>query len=139
MRGVSSLDRTRNRIAAGGSLVAGTLALYWLIEILRNQVPDISAHHIKALAASWSILALVFALVARRPKVSNWITYGPLFFVSPGFAGAFDLVSRGFGAPGIVTIAVTCGLFAAALAVREPWRRSAAQPAVAADEAPPRR
>jgi hypothetical protein len=36
MMGVSSLDRTTRRIAGAGSLVAGVLATYWLVEMLRQ-------------------------------------------------------------------------------------------------------
>jgi hypothetical protein len=82
MSGASSLDGTRNRIAAGSSLVAGALVMYWLLEILRKQVPDVGARHVKVSIASWSVLALAFGLVARRPKVSNWMTWVPLFLVA---------------------------------------------------------
>jgi len=133
MSAVSSIDRTRNRIAAGGSLVAGALAMYWLVAILRHQVPDIGAYHVKVGIALWSIYALAFGLVARRPKVPNWITWGPLALAVAAASSATNLLSKGFGAPGIVTMTLTAGLFVAALAVREPWRRSAAQPAVAAE------
>src|SRR5450755_3301706 len=140
MSGAGSVERTRKQIAEGGSLIAGALAIYWLVQILRNQVPEVGAHDIKITIALLSVVALAFGLVARRS--SGRITIAPMILAPWAPAWAVHLVSDGhhlpqhdLGAPGIVTLAVTFGLMAAGALVREPRRRSAAQPAVAADGA----
>jgi hypothetical protein len=139
MSGAGSIERTRRWLGAGGSLVAGALATYWLIEILRNRAPDIGARDVKISIALLSILALAFGLVARRP--SGRITMGPLLLApwAAAFAAHLNRPNQYFGALGIVTVVVAFVLLSVALLVREPWRRRAAQPAVAADGAPPRR
>ena len=131
MSGVGSLDRPRTRIAAGGSLIAAALAIYWLIEILRKQVPEVGAHDVKITIAFLSVVALAFGLVARRS--SGRITIGPLIVAPWAGAWAAHFVSKwhylpkhDLGAPEIVTCVVTFGLIGAAGLVREPRRRSAA-------------
>jgi hypothetical protein len=129
MNGVGSLDRLRTRTAVVGSFIAGALAIYWLVEILRDQVPEVGAHDIKITIALLSVVALAFGLVARRS--SGRITIAPMILAPWAAAWAVHLVSDGhhlpqhdLGAPGIATLAVTFGLMAAGALVREPRRRS---------------
>jgi hypothetical protein len=131
MNGVGSVDRLRRRTAAVGRFIAGALAIYWFVEILRDQVPEVGAHDIKITIALLSVVALAFGRVARRS--SGRMTIAPMI-LAPWAAGwALHLVSTGdqfpqhdLGAPAIVTLAVTFALMAAGGIVREPWRRSAA-------------
>jgi hypothetical protein len=76
--GVGSIERTRKQFAAVGSLVAGALAVYWLVEMLRKNVPDIAARDVKLTIAFLSILALGFGLVTKRPQISRRITVVPM-------------------------------------------------------------
>jgi hypothetical protein len=136
MSGAGTLDRTSRRIAAAGGLIAGALALYWLIEILRHQVPPLGAHDVKVSVASLSLLAVAFGLVARRPEISDRSTLAPFMLAPQSVVWASPLIFRwnhlqgpDFGPPGIMTFAVTVGLVGAAILVRERWRRNAAPPA----------
>jgi hypothetical protein len=140
MSGAGSVERTRKQIAVGGSLIAGALAVYWFIDLQRKQVPDVATHEVKITIALLSILALAFGLVTRRPKISHRITIGPLL-VAPWAAAWSQVFSRkhSFGAPGIATCVGAFVLITVAFLVREPWRRRAAQPAVATAGASRRR
>jgi hypothetical protein len=141
MTGVGSLDRTTRRIAATGSLVAGALVVYWVVEILRGQVPDVGAHDIRVTIAYLSMLALFFGLAAKRGDGGS--TSGPFLFapLSAVWASRFVLkwAKYDFGLRGIMTFAITVGLVGVAMVVRKSWRQSAAQPAVAANDASPDR
>jgi cytochrome c oxidase assembly factor CtaG len=131
MSNVASLDRTTRRIAAAGSLIAGAVAAYWLIEILRDQVPAPGAHVAKVNIAYLALLALFFGLVAGRPEIADRSTIGPFLFAPLAAVYASRLVfswghlpKHDFGLPGIMTFAVTVGLAVAAILVRERWRRA---------------
>jgi hypothetical protein len=141
MRHVVSLDRTTSRIAAAGCLIAGALAMYWLIVLLRNQLPDAAVHDARINILSLSVLALAFGRVTRRREISDGITFLPMWFAGQSAVLAsrfiFNRPHYDFGLPGIMTFAITVGLLGVAIVVRERRRRSAAatQGAVPADEA----
>jgi hypothetical protein len=141
MNGEISVDRLRKQVAMVGAVVAGTLAMYWLVELLRGQVPDRATGEVKLTTALLSILTLALALVTRRPHISHKFTIAPMI-VAPwvaAWSGVFTLPKYSFGGPGIATRVIGFTLMAVAFLVREPWRQSAAQSAVAGDEASPRR
>jgi hypothetical protein len=135
MEGVGSLDRTSRRIAAGGSLIAGALAVYWLIELLRNQVPAIGAHDVQINIVWLWTLAVGFAFVARRPEISNKSTLVP-FMIAPQtaiWASLFvfkwsHLRTPNFGRAGVMSFAITVALAGVAIFVRERRRQNTAQP-----------
>lgn len=130
MNGVGSFGRLRTPTAAVGTFSAGALAIYWLVEMLRGQGPEVDAGDVKIMVALLSVVALAFGLVARRS--SGRITIAPLILAPWTAAWAVHLESKGhhlpqheLGALGVVTYAVTFGLIAAAALVRDPRRRSA--------------
>lgn len=146
MTGATSLDGTTRRIAGAGSLTAGALAVYWLIEFLRGQVSGVHATNVEINILNWLIVALAFGLVAKRRELLDRDTYAPVVLtaLSAGWALRFvfklnDRTKHDYGLAGIVTFAATFGLVGAAFLVRKRWRRGAAEPAAAANGASPRR
>lgn len=130
---MGALDRTTRRIAAAGSLITGALAMYWLIELLRHQVPEVGVHDVRINIASWSILIVAFGVAARRSERSDKSTLAPFIFAPQSAVWAsrfvFSWKRHDFGAPGIMSFALTVGLVGVAILVRERWRRGAAQTA----------
>jgi hypothetical protein len=140
MTRTTSVDRTTRRIAGACSLIAGTPAVYWLIQMLRNQVPDSGVTDVEINIVMWSIVALSFGVVAKRREPSDRSTNAPFVFtlLSAGWAlrFVFKLNSRqtpAFGPVGILTLAITVGLVGAAILVKVRLGRSAAQPGVEPD------
>lgn len=142
MTGTTSLDRTGRRIAGASSFISGALAVYWLIEILRSQVPGVHATNVKINIVLWAIVALVFGQVAKRRETLDRSLYAPIVFASLSAYWAlrfvFTLNARvrhDYGPAGVVTCALTVGLLATAFLLRRRWRRNAAQPGVDPDGA----
>jgi hypothetical protein len=137
MTGATSLEGTGRRISGAGSFVAGALAVYWLVELLRSQVPGPHATNVEINVVMWAIVALVFGEVAMRRELLDRSTHAPVVFTALSAVWALrfvfklnDRVKHDYGLAGVVTYAVTVGLLATAVVVRSRWRRSAAQPGV---------
>jgi FtsH-binding integral membrane protein len=134
--GKYSLDGTTRRIAGGCSLVAGALAVFWLMQNLRGHVPARSVAFVDATIYFLSLVAVCFGLLGSRREVSEMIANAPFIpsLLSMAWALGFvlRLYSRGtpdLGRAGIVTVAVAVGLVGAAYLVRRRCR-SVAQPGV---------
>jgi hypothetical protein len=138
--GEHSLDGRTRWIAGGSSLVAGALAMFWLVQLLRGHVPGLVSLNVWFLA----LAALCFGLVGSRREVSERIADAPFRFTLLSLMcaiGAAFKLNNGrtpdLGRAGIVTVAVAIALYVAAYLVRRRWG-SPAQAAVAADGASPR-
>jgi hypothetical protein len=114
MTGATSLDRTTRRIAGACSLIAGALAVFWLIRILRGQVTRLgSTTDVEINIVFGSIVAFGFGRVAVLREISRDSTW-VLILVAPQMAFwaarfVFKLNNRrspDFGPAGIVTFAV---------------------------------
>jgi hypothetical protein len=131
--GATPFDRTTRRIAGAGSLVAGALAVYWLIDVLHKQVPDSAATNVELNILFWSIVALCFGLVAMRREPSDRSTNAAFIFALQSACWASSLVFKlnqvrkpEFGPAGIVSFAIAVGLVVSAILIQVRRDRGAA-------------
>jgi hypothetical protein len=132
------VDGTTRRTAAVCSLVAVAVAVFWLIQSLRGQVPAPSAHNVHVSVAYFFGVAVFFGVVARRLQSSGGYLFTLMLFptLSALWAGRFVIQLFGdepkphFGVAGIVTFVAALGLVAAGVLLHERQRRRDAQSAV---------
>ena len=124
LRDISRFDGTARRIAAVSSLTGFTVAVFWLIQIVRGQVPDARTPLVEVVIVYVSILAGLFGLVATRAQVPRWSTLvlHSLSWVLP------------FGARGFVLKASTTKLTRAQMIVGTPEYMAPEQAAGKVDE-----
>jgi hypothetical protein len=140
LRDISRFDGTARRIAAVSSLTGFTVAVFWLIQIVRGQVPDARTPLVEVVIVYVSILAGLFGLVATRAQVPRWSTLvlHSLSWVLPFGARGFVLkageyVAPHFGALGIATFVLTVVLWAAGVIVFASQRQMPAKSRAGAD------
>jgi hypothetical protein len=136
MTGAVPTDRTAKRIAGAGSLIAVALAVYWLIEVLRKQVPEFGAT-VYLDIYFWSVAALCFGRVAMGRDRSGRGTNFLFVFTTQSALWAALLVLKwsehptpGFGSKVFASCAVAVGLLGASIFVVMRRYRGAAQPGV---------
>jgi hypothetical protein len=122
-------DGTARRIAAVCSLVAGAVAAFWLIQLLRGQVPAPSGL-VKFFIVQASLVAWAFGQVAARPEVRRWIvilltsfSIGLVFYAKTFVFKTGLRVEPHFGPAEVVTLAVAMGLCFASIVVAARQRR----------------
>jgi hypothetical protein len=124
LRDISSYGGRARRIAAAFSLVALAVAVFWLIQLLRGQVPEAKTSYIEFFIVYVSIVAMLFGRVASRPQVARWTT-----IVLMGLSWSLPLNARTFafnsawhvwhlfGPAGVATFAAAFVLWAGGLTV----------------------
>jgi hypothetical protein len=144
--GKYSVDGTTRRIAGTCSVVAGAVAVFWLMQRLRGHVPAGAASVADQSMLFFSLLGLCFAFVGSRRELSEVTTRCLFIYAALSTAWAlvlaFELYVHGapdLGRAGIVTFAFAGGLVGLASLIIKRRRPEAAQQAVAADGASPRR
>ena len=125
-----AVDQHARRIAGASSLIAGSVAVFWIIQLVRGAAPPD-----EPLVVNIFLFSAIAYLFGRLTKEGDTINVFAMFsfILSAGRMETHDL-----GVPGRMTFLVAVALFFANALLYDRPRR-AAEPAVAADGASPRR
>ena len=125
-----AVDQHARRIACASSLIASCVAVFWIIQLVRGAVPPDELLVVNIFL--FSAIAYLFGRLTKEGDTINVFAMF-LFVLNAGRIETHDL-----GVPGRMTFLVAVALFFANALLHD-RRRRAAEPAVAADGASPRR
>jgi hypothetical protein len=129
-------DQQASSIAAVSSVIAGSVAVFWIVQLIRGAAPRDDLF-LGVNIIFFVAMAYMFGQLTRQSGNIGVMTM--LLFLSNALRFVRNpLAKQDLGVAGAVTFALAVGLFAADLALRYRHRR-AAEPRVAADGAAPRR
>ena len=119
-----AVDQHARRIAGASSLIAGSVAVFWIIQLVRGAAPPDELLVVNIFL--FSAIAYLFWRLTKKGDTINVLAMFS-FVLSAGRMEEHDL-----GGPGRVTFLVAVALFFANVVLHD-RRRRAAEPAVAAD------
>ncbi len=112
-----SLDPAGRRIAGGSGFVAAALAVFWLLQRLRGDMPGWSLSNVDSLIIYSSLGALSFGVVGIRRDFPRVAVIATLVFTMASVSGAVGVALKAYlrgasdlGRKGLVTVVVILAL-----------------------------
>jgi hypothetical protein len=130
MNSKPAVDQHARRIARASSLIAGSVAVFWIMQLVRGAAP--AGELLTVNIFFFGVIAYRFGRLTKKGGTINLVAM-LVFLLSAG-----RMEQHGLGVPGRVTFLVAVALFFANALLHD-RRRRAAEPAMAADGASPRR